>query len=240
MLSRYVPQRTIAALPRATAAARSLSTTRTLSAGHKPAQRVNPLIGEIKQTPKPAVSTERPRATQVPSPSRAPVSSAEVPPNSDLPPPPPPSQSASTEESREAARAADQQRRYDARSPILNLADLIGKSAERYVDAIEQPTSNLRVHTRPITGRTVFLEHAGRGSAASKSGVSATSVQHAFQVLNRTVKDQKIKTLWHRQRFHERKGMKRKRLRMERWRTRFRTGFKATTSRVLELKKQGW
>lgn len=208
----------------------------------KPNQRANPLIGELQQSSKPPVSTERPRATRTPFPSRAPASSAEVAPNADLPPPPPPqaesrSNSRSNTSSQEMAAT---EHKYDARSPILNLADLIGKSAERYVDSIEDPTSQHRVHTRPTTGRTVFLEHAGRGSAASKQGLSATSAQHAFQVLNRTIKDQKIKTLHYRQRFHERKGMMRKRLRMERWRTRFKKGFKATTSRVLELKKQGW
>lgn len=42
------------------------------------------------------------------------------------------------------------------------------------------------------------------------------------------------------QRFHERGGLKRKRLRRERWRVKFREGFKATVARVKQLKNQGW
>lgn len=43
-----------------------------------------------------------------------------------------------------------------------------------------------------------------------------------------------------RQRYHERPGLKRKRLASERWRRRFMEGFQATVSRVQYLKRQGW
>lgn len=42
------------------------------------------------------------------------------------------------------------------------------------------------------------------------------------------------------QKFHERRGMKKKRLLRVRWRKRFMAGFKATVGRVKKLKKQGW
>lgn len=42
------------------------------------------------------------------------------------------------------------------------------------------------------------------------------------------------------QRYHERGGLKRKRLRRERWRKNFKASFKATVARVTALKKQGW
>ncbi|RMZ73487.1 ribosomal s21 [Pyrenophora seminiperda CCB06] len=42
------------------------------------------------------------------------------------------------------------------------------------------------------------------------------------------------------QRYHERGGLKRKRLASERWRARFKKGFKALTGRVTELTKKGW
>ncbi|OJD28739.1 ribosomal protein s21 protein [Diplodia corticola] len=45
---------------------------------------------------------------------------------------------------------------------------------------------------------------------------------------------------FNKQRFHERPGLKRKRLASERWRKRFMDGFKATVSRVQYLKRQGW
>jgi len=62
----------------------------------------------------------------------------------------------------------------------------------------------------------------------------------ALRVLNRMVRDDQVKNKFHSQKFHERKGLKKKRLRSQRWRSRFKHGFKATVSRVIELKKQGW
>jgi small subunit ribosomal protein MRP21 len=49
-----------------------------------------------------------------------------------------------------------------------------------------------------------------------------------------------VKRLFYKERNHERQGMKRKRLKMERWQRRFRTGFNAAAKRVVELKGQGW
>ena len=43
-----------------------------------------------------------------------------------------------------------------------------------------------------------------------------------------------------RQKFHERPGLKRKRLASQRWRARFKTGFHQVTSRVTELTRKGW
>ena len=42
------------------------------------------------------------------------------------------------------------------------------------------------------------------------------------------------------QRFHERPGLKRKRLKSERWRKRFRQGFKAVVSKVQQMRMKGW
>ena len=42
------------------------------------------------------------------------------------------------------------------------------------------------------------------------------------------------------QRFHERPGLKRKRLKRERWRKRFKEGFKAVVLKVKKMRKQGW
>ncbi|KAH7047612.1 hypothetical protein B0J12DRAFT_667590 [Macrophomina phaseolina] len=50
----------------------------------------------------------------------------------------------------------------------------------------------------------------------------------------------RVRQDFNKQRFHERPGLKRKRLASERWRRRFMEGFKATVSRVQYLKRQGW
>ncbi|KAI9742848.1 MAG: hypothetical protein M1818_003577 [Claussenomyces sp. TS43310] len=79
----------------------------------------------------------------------------------------------------------------------------------------------------PTTGRTVSI---GAG----------VDVGRGFKLLEQTVGRNGVRRDMFRQRFHERPGLKRKRLRSERWRKRFMIGFKATVSRVKELKKQGW
>lgn len=43
-----------------------------------------------------------------------------------------------------------------------------------------------------------------------------------------------------RQRFHERAGLKRKRLKRTRWRRRFKEGFKAVVAKVQDMRRKGW
>lgn len=86
-----------------------------------------------------------------------------------------------------------------------------------------------RAHLRlvPRTGRTV---HVGNN----------VDVARSFKLLAVQVGQNKLRRDFNQQRFHERPGKKRKRLRSERWQARFRKGFKATISRVRELTAQGW
>jgi small subunit ribosomal protein MRP21 len=50
----------------------------------------------------------------------------------------------------------------------------------------------------------------------------------------------KVRADFMKQRYHERPGLKRKRLKTERWRARFKVGFQAVTARVTELTRKGW
>ncbi|KAH7314325.1 hypothetical protein BKA65DRAFT_516609 [Rhexocercosporidium sp. MPI-PUGE-AT-0058] len=79
----------------------------------------------------------------------------------------------------------------------------------------------------PSTGRSVTV---GTGIDVAKG----------FRLMEMSCARNKVRTDAMRQRFHERGGLKRKRLRRERWRVRFLEGFKATVSRVKQLKHQGW
>jgi len=79
----------------------------------------------------------------------------------------------------------------------------------------------------PKTGRTIEL---GAG----------LDVGRGFRLLEQSCARNKVRNDFTKQRFHERGGLKRKRLVRERWRKRFMLGFKATVARVKELKKQGW
>ncbi|KAB5513090.1 hypothetical protein GE09DRAFT_637683 [Coniochaeta sp. 2T2.1] len=80
---------------------------------------------------------------------------------------------------------------------------------------------------RPSTGRTI--EKYGN-----------VDVARAFSLLDMACKRNGVKTDLFRQRYHERPGLKRKRLSSERWRAAFKLGFRATVGRVQELRKQGW
>lgn len=80
----------------------------------------------------------------------------------------------------------------------------------------------------PSTGRSVVI------------GSTGIEIGRGFKLLEQSCARNKIKADAGKQRFHERGGLKRKRLRRERWRRRFLDGFKATVGRVKQLKNQGW
>lgn len=89
----------------------------------------------------------------------------------------------------------------------------------------QAPKAALRLE--PKTGRTVTV---GGG----------IDVGRAFRLLGQSCSRNNVRRDFAMQRFHERGGLKRKRLARERWRRRFLDGFKATVERVKEMKKQGW
>lgn len=81
----------------------------------------------------------------------------------------------------------------------------------------------------PSVGRTVAVD-PNRGM----------DVGRAFRSLEINCARNKVRADFNKQRFHERPGLKRKRLRSERWRRRFREGFKGMVKMVSSMKKQGW
>ncbi|KAI0132819.1 hypothetical protein BJ170DRAFT_615491 [Xylariales sp. AK1849] len=79
----------------------------------------------------------------------------------------------------------------------------------------------------PRTGRTINVT---RGADVARS----------FKILNMQCAMNRVRQDFQYQRYHERAGLKRKRLKSERWQRRFKKGFKATCKRVDELRRQGW
>lgn len=65
-------------------------------------------------------------------------------------------------------------------------------------------------------------------------------VGRAFRTMEILCNKNKVKRTFAQQRFHERPGLKRKRLKNERWIRRFRENFKGTVQLVQKMKKQGW
>lgn len=85
------------------------------------------------------------------------------------------------------------------------------------------------VRSRPSVGRTIEVvpeKGVDFGRALRNLGVSCSV--------------NKVKQDLARQRFHERPGMKKKRLKSERWRKMFKQSFQATVMRVKEMRRKGW
>jgi small subunit ribosomal protein MRP21 len=93
-------------------------------------------------------------------------------------------------------------------------------------DQLPKP-ARVPVELKPSTGRMVKIGgniDIGRG----------------FTMLEQSCARNRVRADATKQRFHERGGLKKKRLRRERWRKRFMEGFRATVGRVKQLRNQGW
>lgn len=95
--------------------------------------------------------------------------------------------------------------------------------------AATKPRALRTIHSRPSLGRTVEVELEKGFDVARALRQLGTSIR-----VNRVIADQR------KQRFHERPGLKRKRLKSERWRRRFREGFLAVVQKVKDMRKKGW
>ncbi|KAF5557951.1 ribosomal S21 [Fusarium phyllophilum] len=151
-----------------------------------------------------------------------------------LPPSPPPADSV-TKSPTKSSTESKPNHAYDASKPFsLDIASIIANKSSAYGAEIDSdPIARPQIRAKPVTGRTVFIK-----DRVTKTTGPTPMV--ALRVLNRIIREDQVKNKFHSQKFHERKGLKKKRLRSQRWRSRFKHGFKATVSRVMELKKQGW
>ena len=85
------------------------------------------------------------------------------------------------------------------------------------------------VRSRPTVGRTVEVDN-GRGA----------DLGQALRRLDVLCNANRVRSDQSRQRFHERPGAKRKRLKSERYRKLFKESFKAAVGRVKEMRRKGW
>ena len=85
------------------------------------------------------------------------------------------------------------------------------------------------VRSRPTVGRTIEVipERGVDFGRALRNLEISCAINRVRQDLSR-------------QRFHERPGLKRKRLKSERWRKMFKESFRATVMRVKEMRRKGW
>ncbi|KAG5956163.1 hypothetical protein E4U57_002806 [Claviceps arundinis] len=201
--------------------------------------RSNPLVGDfVPDEPAPPRQKRNPTSTprvSIFDPSPSPTATSESildAPASSSPPPPPPLESSKTEEA--SPKPNQTSHSYDATSAI-QLTEIISGKTEKNLKAARMlnPLHEPVLRSKASTGRTVFIKDR-------VTPQSAPTPMVAVRLLDRLCREQKIREKFHSQKFHERKSNKRKRLNSLRWRARFKVGFKAVVSRVVELKRQGW
>ncbi|KAJ4359123.1 hypothetical protein N0V95_002447 [Ascochyta clinopodiicola] len=127
-----------------------------------------------------------------------------------------------------------------ARTQKLNFGDMImsegvtnpslaNKPSPTSLAAQQSATFENYPRLNPTYGRSVDLD-VSRGR----------DIVRGIGMLGSLMARNKIKSDFNKQRFHERGGLKRKRLNSERWRARFKQGFRDVTGRVMELTSKGW
>jgi hypothetical protein len=109
--------------------------------------------------------------------------------------------------------------------PRFEYADLMKDISRELSNA--PPPERAPMRLTPATGRTVDV-------------TQTVDVGRSFRLMEQLVARNKVRSTFNFQRFHERPGLKRKRLKSLRWRKRFMLGFRAAVNRVKQLKKQGW
>ena len=135
---------------------------------------------------------------------------------------------------------------YDMRNKDARYAGSLAKSMrfpeppinDTALDSLRPQTKiNLGAATRakrtiradPSLGRTVEIDK-DRG----------VDFGRALMRLETRCAANKIRSTVRQQKFHERPGMKRKRLKSERWRALFKESFRAAVGRVKEMRRKGW
>ncbi|KAH9826159.1 37S ribosomal protein mrp21, mitochondrial [Teratosphaeria destructans] len=116
---------------------------------------------------------------------------------------------------------------------ILDLAPMLDPTGrnrtKRLSGPLTAPEKALPMKLNASVGRTVRVDEE-----------KGMDIARAFRSLDIAIARNNVKRDFSRQRFHERPGLKRKRLRSERWKKRFREGFRGAVSLVMRMKRQGW
>lgn len=109
--------------------------------------------------------------------------------------------------------------------------NIVSRDAYRTLENTQRTSKRAvrTVRSRPAVGRTIEV--------VPEKGVD---FGRALRNLDISCSLNRVKLDLSRQRFHERPGMKRKRLKSERWRKMFKESFKATVMRVREMRRKGW
>ncbi len=117
---------------------------------------------------------------------------------------------------------------FDSNPPFFDDAEWkLGTGANSFDFLSRMRPKEKHLRLVPSTGRSVYV-------------TANVDAPRAFQLMNALCRQNSVAADFRQQRFHERGGLKRKRLRRTRWRKKFKAGFQAAAARVRELSRQGW
>lgn len=102
-------------------------------------------------------------------------------------------------------------------------------SASKQLVSRPRVLKELNIHLSARTGRTLKVENKLPMDLGTK-----------MRQLEMLVSRNKIRRDFNQQKFHERGGLKRKRLASQRWRKNFKDGFVRAVTRVQDLRRKGW
>jgi ribosomal protein S21 len=124
---------------------------------------------------------------------------------------------------------------------LLDVSDIASKpSLPSYYTARPDFKTNLSSeNTPPMAHLTSNLKPPKMGPTAGRSVRVSADLAQAFMGLKSIIQQNRVRQDFARQRFYERPGLKAKRLKSERYRRRFKEGFKRMVSVVLNMKKKG-
>lgn len=105
----------------------------------------------------------------------------------------------------------------------------VSEDVSAVIEKMVRPRAVRTIVSRPSLGRTIEL-NAAKG----------VDLGRALTRLGQLTRQNRIQQDRKSQRFYERPGLKRKRLRSERYRARFKAGFLATVEKVKAMRRKGW
>jgi len=134
--------------------------------------------------------------------------------------------------------AAINKRRSSA-SDGIDISKMLTPLGDQGQGGTNMMSASLRDFTIHTTPRKPLILNASTGRSISVA-TGNIDVSRGFRMLEQSCARNRVKNNFMQQRFHERGGLKRKRLRRERWRRKFMEGFRSAVDRVKALRKQGW
>ena len=122
-------------------------------------------------------------------------------------------------------------------NPTLDVENILSTAGQTFYGSSPAPTAKAVEGTNTPAD---FKLNSTTGRVIHVDGSKGIDAARAFRMLGSRLAQNNVRRDFQRQRFHERPGLRRKRLKSERWRKRFRGAFQTTVEKVVGMKRMGW